>query len=259
MSPLRIPGGQMAAPVDPKTQPGLRRVRAVLGGRVVADTTNPLFVWEGPHFPLYYIPVADVDLDLLHATGDQVTDASRGTADVFDVVVENERRADAALRFVNPESSPLLDHVRIDFDAMDHWFEEDEEIFVHPRDPHVRISILASSRRVRIEVRGTVLAESDSPTLLLETGARMRWYLPLVDVDMTKLRSSDSVTHCPYKGRATYWSVVVGDDLHEDLVWTYRSPVRESAPIAGLACFYDEKVDVFVDGERQERRRIEFA
>ncbi|MFV2039435.1 MAG: DUF427 domain-containing protein, partial [Acidimicrobiales bacterium] len=122
----------------------------------------------------------------------------------------------------------LVDHVRSDFDAMDHWFEEDEEIFVHPRDPHVRVSILASSRLVRIELDETVLGESDSATLVLETGARMRWYLPLLDVNMSRLRPSDTVTHCPYKGAATYWSVALGDNIHEDLAWTYRSPVRES-------------------------------
>jgi uncharacterized protein (DUF427 family) len=142
---------------------------------------------------------------------------------------------------------------------MDAWFEEDEEVFTHPRDPYTRVDVLASSRHVRIEVGGVTVAESVKPTLLFETGLPARYYVPKPDVRMDLLVHSDTVSECPYKGQAEYWSVRAGAELHPDLAWSYRAPFEESAKIAGLIAFYDEKVDVYVDGVRQERPLTKFA
>src|SRR4029077_420245 len=131
--------------------------------------------------------------------------------------------------------------------------EEDEPVYTHPRDPYSRVDILASSRHVRVEVDGVTVAESRQPRILFETGLPPRYYIPLTDVRMDLLRPSEAVSHCPYKGTATYAWVNAGRGVHDDLVWMYRSPLPESQKAAGLACFYDEKVDVYLDGERQER------
>jgi uncharacterized protein (DUF427 family) len=129
---------------------------------------------------------------------------------------------------------------------MDAWFEEDEEVFVHARDPYTRVDILASSRHIRVEVDGTTLAETVKPTLLFETGHPVRYYLPKTDVRMDLLTPSDRVTRCPYKGQAEYWSLRDAD--RPDVAWSYRMPLPESQKIAGLICFYPDKVDIYVDG-----------
>ena len=142
---------------------------------------------------------------------------------------------------------------------MTEWLEEDEQVYVHPRDPYKRVDILASSRHVRIEVDGITVAESRQPRILFETGLPARHYLPLTDVRMDLLRPSATVTHCTYKGAAAYWSVDTGKGVHEDIAWIYRAPLPESQKIAGLAAFYDEKVDVFVDGVPQRRPQTKWS
>ncbi|GII26182.1 hypothetical protein Pme01_57790 [Planosporangium mesophilum] len=222
-----------------RVERGRKRVRAYLAGELVADTTRPLLVWENPYYPAYYIPVEDVRASLV------------GDGDVLDVVVERAKAAGAARRYPDSPHPELREAVRLDFAAMDEWLEEDEPIYVHPRDPYSRIDTLASSRHVRVEIDGVTVAESRSPRILFETGLPPRYYLPLSDVRLDLLRPSETRTHCPYKGTAGYWSVEVNGRLHEDLVWIYRTPLPESQKIAGLACFYNEKVDLFVDGEHE--------
>ncbi|MEU6414496.1 DUF427 domain-containing protein [Microbispora sp. NPDC046933] len=232
-----------------------KRVRVYVEGRAVADTTRALLVWEVPYYPTYYFPAEDVRGEELKATGETRHSPSRGDAAVHDVA----GRAGAAL--VYGDDAPLEQirgHVRFDWNAMDNWFEEDEEVFVHARDPYTRVDILASSRHVRVEVGGVTVADSRSPRILFETGLPPRYYLPKTDVRLDLLRPSETVTHCPYKGRAVYWSV--GDDESgKDLVWSYPTPLPESQKIAGLVAFYDEKVDVYVDGVLQDRPKSKFA
>jgi uncharacterized protein (DUF427 family) len=142
---------------------------------------------------------------------------------------------------------------------MDSWFEEDEEVFTHPRNPYTRVDILASSRHVRVEVEGETIAESTSPRLLFETGLPVRYYLPKTHVRMDLLVPTQTESHCPYKGQAEWWSVRAGDRVHEDLAWSYRMPLPESQKITGLVAFYNEKVDIYVDGELQERPHTKFS
>jgi uncharacterized protein (DUF427 family) len=227
-----------------------KRVRAYLGGIAVADTAHPLLVWEHPHYPAYYIPVADVRTDLLVPTGTASHSGTRGDATHFTIKTGTEERVDAAWRYEQSPVEALRDAVRFDWAAMDAWFEEDEEVFTHVRSPYTRIDILPSSRHVRVEVDGVVIAESTKPRVLFETGLPPRWYLPKVDVRMELLVPTTSETACPYKGRAEYWSVRLDDRVVDDAVWSYRTPLPESERIAGLLSFYPDRVDVFVDGER---------
>lgn len=228
---------------------GRKRVRVFLGGQVVADTTRPALVWENPHYPAYYFPVADVRAELV-TNGKTDHSPSRGDATRFDVVVAGTTAANAAWRYEQSPIEDLRGLVRLEWDAMDGWFEEDEPVYVHPRSPYTRVDALASSRRVRIELDGVTVADSGRPVILFETGLGPRFYLPLTDVRQDLLRRSDTTTRCPYKGTAEYYSVAVAGKVHDDLVWTYRSPLPESAKVAGLVCFYDERVDLYVDGER---------
>lgn len=230
-----------------RVERGSKRVRAVLGGQVVVDTTHPWLVWERPYYPTYYLPVDDVRAEL-RTTHQTRRSPSRGDGTVYDVVTATTSADAAAVRYLDSPIEELRSLVRLQWDAMDAWFEEDEPVYTHARDPYTRVDALASSRHVRVVVDGVTVAESSRPTILFETGLPPRFYLPLTDVRMDLLRPSGTVTHCPYKGEASYWSVDTGEHLHEDLVWTYRAPFPESQKIAGLACFYDEKVELFVDG-----------
>jgi len=242
-----------------RIESGAKRVRAYLGAEVVVDTTRPVLVWEVPYYPAYYFPAADVRTELLEPDGGVAHSPSRGDGRTFTVRAGGKEAAGAALRYEDSPIGELRDLIRLDWDAMDAWFEEDEEVFTHPRDPYTRVDILPSSRHVRVEVDGVTVAESASPRLLFETGLPVRYYLPKTHVRMDMLTPTDSESHCPYKGQAEWWSVRTGDSLHEDLAWSYRTPLPESQKIAGLVAFYNEKVDIYVDGVRQERPSTKFS
>jgi uncharacterized protein (DUF427 family) len=242
-----------------RIEPGAKRIRAYLGGEVVADTTRPILVWEVPYYPAYYFPAADVRTDLLEVDGGVAHSPSRGDGRSFTVRAGGMEALGAALRYEDSPIEELRDLIRLEWDAMDAWFEEDEEVFTHPRDPYTRVDILPSSRHVRVEVEGVTIAESASPRLLFETGLPPRYYLPKTHVRLDLLTPTATVTHCPYKGQAKYWSVRAGDSVHEDLAWSYPTPLPESQKIAGLIAFYNEKVDLYVDGVRQERPSTKFS
>lgn len=246
-----------------KLETSAKRVRAYKAGRLVADSTRPTLVWEIPYYPTYYLPVADVRAKL-EATGAVDHSPSRGDATLHDVVLDDSVLGDtvvkaAAARYLDSPIPELRDLVRLDFHAMDEWLEEDEPIYVHPRDPYTRVDILGSSRHIEVKVDGVTVADSRQPRILFETGLPARYYLPLSDVRLELLRPSATESHCPYKGTATYWNVAIGDQVHEDLVWIYRTPLPESQKVAGLACFYNEKVETYVDGQLEERPRTKFG
>ncbi|MCP5025327.1 MAG: DUF427 domain-containing protein [Actinomycetia bacterium] len=229
----------------------------MFGRQTIVDTTRARLVWEHPYYPQWYVPRTALPANALVFSDNSSQSKVFGTAQVFDIVAGSHRASGAAL--VYGDHPDLANFVRLDFAAMDHWFEEDEEVFVHPRDPYKRIEILPSSRHIRIEVDGVTVADTHHPTLLLETGLPARWYLPPVDTRLDLLVATDTATACPYKGTARHWSVVIDDTTHSDLAWGYPTTTRESDPVAGLICFYDEKVDVFVDEVRQDRPQTKFA
>lgn len=244
-------------------QPVPRRIRAVAAGRVVLDTTRALYVWERPYYPQYYVPIADVDRGLL-VEQDQLPETRRGKARRVGLRVGGVSRPAAGYVYPDADTDDAIEGlsgmVRFDWDAMDAWYEEDERVFVHPRNPYVRVDALRSTRHVRIELDGTVLGESSSPVMLFETGLPTRYYLNRSEVEFGHLRASDTVTACPYKGRTTgYWSAHTGDDIHPDVAWCYDFPTREALPIAGMIAFYNEKVDVYLDGTLLERPVTHFS
>ena len=233
-----------------RTEPSAKRLRAYLGGELVLDTTSPLLVWEIPYYPAYYVPAGDVVAELVD-TGKTEHSPSRGDATVLTVRTADHEAVGAALRYDHSPLEALRDHVRIEWDALDAWFEEDEEVFTHPRSPYARIDILPTSRSVVVRRAGVELARSTRVHALFETGLPTRWYVPRVDVRMDLLTPSDTVTHCPYKGRASHFHARIGDTVVEDVAWSYPTPLPESERIAGLVAFYDGRVTVEVDGDVQ--------
>ena len=236
-----------------------RRVRAELGGRIVLDTIRALYVWEWPFYPQFYVPIDDVDPEVL-VDEDHVGQLRRGKARRVGLRVGALERPGAGRHYVESTMPEIVGTAKFDWAALDAWYEEDERVFVHPRNPYVRVDALRSSRTVRVELDGVVLAESSAPVLLFETGLPTRYYFDRTAVDVRRLRPTDTETPCPYKGRTSqYWSVQTGQALHPDLAWSYDYPSRQVLPIAGLIAFYDEKVDVLIDGVEQPRPTTHFV
>jgi uncharacterized protein (DUF427 family) len=230
-----------------RVETGAKRLRAYLDGHLVADTIRPLLVWESPYYPAYYLPREDVRAEL-ESTGDTKHSPSRGDGQVHHVAVAGSIAHDAALVFPSSPIPEIEGHVRLEWTAMTAWFEEDEEVFTHPRDPHTRVDVLPTSRHIQVLLGDVVLAETRRGHALFETHLPPRWYVPRVDVRMDLLRRSDTVTHCPYKGRAEHLSAEVDGQVVRDVAWTYPTPLPESQRIAGLVSFYDNRARVLVDG-----------
>jgi uncharacterized protein (DUF427 family) len=229
-------------------EPTDKRIRATFGDESVVDSTRAMLVWEPRRVvPSYAVPVEDVAGELLPAAAA----AHSGDGEVVSLRVGDETREGAGCRPADPD---LDGYVILAFRSFDKWFEEDELNVGHPRDPFKRIDILHSSRHVRVELDGELLAETTRPRLLFETSLPMRVYMPREDV-CAELRPSTKQTYCAYKGQASYWSLDAAGTERKDLVWSYEDPLREAAEITGLVAFFNEKVDIVVDGERSERPR----
>ena len=232
-------------------------MRVMLGGEMIADTIRPLLVWENPSFPNYFFPEADVRTDLLADTGETRDSPGLGLATRYVVKVG---KAEGTAYAVRGPGTPELDgHVAFVWKTMDHWFEESEEVYTHARDPNTRIDILASDRRVRVVIDGVTVADTTNGSFLFETGLPARYYLPQTDVRMDLMTSTSRSTACPYKGNARYWSATVNGQVHEHILWGYDTPLPESQKIAGLVSFYNEKVDIYIDEELQERPVTKFS
>jgi uncharacterized protein (DUF427 family) len=239
-------------------EPTFKRVRAYFAGMPVLDTTRARLVWENPHYPQYYVPREDVRGDLLVDSAHTTTSEQRGTARYFDIRVGDRVAARAAWH--HPESPELRGLVRFEWSALDAWFEEEEEVFVHPRDPHKRVDVLHGSRHVIVSIKGTVLAETRRPTLLFETGLPPRFYFAKTDVRMDLLTPIAKRTGCAYKGFASYWVYAVGGQvIEQDVAWSYATPLADCVKIAGMLGFYNETLDIDVDGTRLPRPVTEFS
>jgi uncharacterized protein (DUF427 family) len=245
-------------------EPTEKRLRVYLDGKLVADTGHGRLVWEPRRVvPTYAVPVWDLsallepvetpadpsDRPLLDPSPPFAAHTCPGT--VFDVVLNGTRRAAAAFR---PHDPDLADYVALEFGAFE-WREESEPIVAHPHDPFKRIDILAGTRHVRVESDGRLLAESSRPMLLFETLLPVRFYLPPDDV-VVALQPSQTVTYCAYKGRASYFSVPGGP---ADVAWSYHQPLHDAEPVRDRIAFFDERVDVVVDGERRERPATQWS
>jgi uncharacterized protein (DUF427 family) len=219
-------------------EPTARRIRVRLGQEVVADTVRAkLLIQYGPGgLPTYFLPREDVRPGVL-------VDERDGH---WSVAAGSRRAADAA--WANSDVPGLADHVTFSWSELD-WFEEDEQVHGHARDPHHRVDTVFSSRRVEVYIKGERVADSVRPLLLFETSLPTRYYLPFADVRTDLLAGSDTISYCPYKGRARYWSHAEVPDV----AWSYPDPIPENPKIRDLVSFYNERVDLVVDGVPVDR------
>ena len=226
-----------------------RRVRVVLAGQSVADSTDVRLLHPPGRTPTYLFRPRHVSTELFEPSERRRSDPGMGEATYWDVRVGDRRAVDAAYSWQQPPESAagIAGLIAFDWDAMDGVFEEDEQVFVHPRDPYTRIDVLRTSRRVRVRLDGMLLAESTQARMLIESGLPVRWYLPPEDVRTDLLERSSRTTRCPYKGIAHYWSLRTDRGLEEDVVWSYPEPFSDADAVRGLLCFFDDRVDLEVE------------
>jgi uncharacterized protein (DUF427 family) len=232
-----------------------RRIRARFGGETIVDSRQAKLLHEQGHLPIYYFPRAEVRMDLLEPTDRTSRCPFKGEASYWSVRVGDRVAENAAWSYPEPiaDAPPLADYVAFYWDKMDEWFEEDEPAIVHARDPYHRVDVVDTSRQVRVSVNGEVVAETTRAKVIFETGLPPRWYFPPEDVRAEVLVESKKRTGCAYKGFASYKTVRVDGGIEEDVVWFYEDPRREAEPIRGYLAFFNERVDIEVDGELQER------
>ncbi|KAK5112895.1 hypothetical protein LTR62_003717 [Meristemomyces frigidus] len=270
MSDLKQLALKLAKDGPHKTLPTPRLVQLLFNGIYIAKTTEARYVWEHPYYPHFYIPLTSLHTTADHNPAFQISEGETYHSPAGEPVgtqlllTVGARTLTKTISFPPhlPSGSPaatLAGLVKIDFDSIDQWFEESAPIFVHPKDPFIRVEILPSTRSLRVWIDGQQVATTTSSMHLYETLLPARFYLPLTDVDPTVLRRSGTRTKCPYKGEAEYYSVEVKGKLYEDVVWYYNSPTIESAQVRGLVCFYNERVDIELDGKMLERPSTHFG
>lgn len=237
-------------------EPSERWVRGRKGDVTVVDSRHPVLVWEPDvPVPLYAFPREEVREDLLRPAKNPPTGAHTGSTVFYDLEVDGDLLENAAWTF---PADDLSGHIAFEWfrrsgKGLDHWYEEEEEIFIHPRDPHKRVDAVPSSRHVQVEIGGTVVADTHRPVLLFETGLPTRYYIPREDVRLDLFEPTDHSTGCPYKGTAEYWSLRGGTDAPPNVLWSYAAPLPAVGAVQGLLAFYNEAVDITVDGEPLER------
>lgn len=233
-----------------------RWIRVQFNNEYVADSTKTLLLRRGAGRLTYYFPEQDVRMKHLVPRH-----SGRDDRNYFDVRIRDTVAKGAAWKLNDPsqEMAILEGYIAFHWNRMDHWFEEEEEIFGHPRDPYHRVDARHSARRVRVEIAGIILAETSRPTIVFETGLPARFYIPLEDVRIEYLQESRSKTICPYKGHASYWSATVKGESYRNLMWTYSDPLSQMRKIKGLLCFFNEKVDLFVDDDLEKRPKTPWS
>jgi uncharacterized protein (DUF427 family) len=232
-----------------------RRVRAEFNGKTVVDSRHAKLMQENGLLPVLYFPAEEVRTDLFTPSDKHTRCPWKGEASYWSIDVDGLVAKDAVWEYRDPipEAPPVKGYFALYWDKMDRWLEEDEEAIGHIRDPYHRVDVLESSRHVKVSLDGVVLAETHRPKALFETSLPVRWYIPPEDVRLDLLTRSDKRTTCAYKGHADHLSAQVNGSVEDDLVWTYAEPRREAERIRGHLCFYNERVDIEVDGEAQPR------
>lgn len=258
---LTEPAYKLEAAPSPSWYLSPKWLRVFLNGEVVADTKNPRLLRAGGP-PVYYFPLADVRQGFLVSSDHTTESEERGSGTFWSVKVGARIAENAAWGYEAPPDSAsfLKGYVAFEWGKMDAWFEENEEVFVHARDPFKRIDAIKSSRHVKVVVGGKTVAETTEPVVLLEPGHPIRYYIPKADVRMELLQESDRTSRCPYKGEAHYYSVQANDTLAPDIAWYYTYPTLESVQVAGMVCFFNERVDeLYIDGEQQPQPKTAWS
>jgi uncharacterized protein (DUF427 family) len=251
------PAGRFNREIDPDSllylEESPKWIRARFAGETVVDSRHPRILHEHNRLPVFYFRPEDVRMDLLRESGRTEADPAKGARRFYTLEVDGRTAEDAASVF---SGEPLIEGlVTFEWGAMDEWLEEDEQLVGHARDPYSRIDVRETTRHVRVSIGGKPVAESRRAKVLFEAGLPPRWYFPREDVRMELLDDSDKQTTCAYKGFASYWSV--GDE--DDIAWTYLDPLHDALPVKGMIAFFNERVDLEVDGEQLERARTQWS
>jgi uncharacterized protein (DUF427 family) len=240
-----------------RLEPCDKRVRTYLGDIPVADSTRVQLMFETGHLPVYYFPAEDVRLEHLQPTDHHTHCPYKGEATYYSAHVGEKRAKNVAWHYRAPLSDApqeLAGLIAFYWNKMDRWLEEDDEVWVHPRDPYHRVDVLRSSRHVQVKIGEEIVADTRRPYLLFETGLPTRYYIPKVDTRLDLLEDSSTTSRCPYKGVASYYSVRIGNELVEDVAWYYPLPIPECPKIENMICFFNERVEAtVVDGAVQPR------
>lgn len=239
-----------------------RRVRAVFAGATVADSKRVMLLLEYGRLPVFYFPVEDVRMYLMEATAHSTSSPLKGEASYWTLRVGERVAENVAWSYPDPlpEGPPIKGYLAFYWDKMDAWYEEEEQVFAHARDPYKRVDVLPSSRHVRVVLGGVTVADTRHPYLVIETGLPTRYYIPDEDVRGDLLTPTATTSHCPYKGEATYWSASIGERIFKDIVWGYRDPLPACAPLAHSMCFFNERVDaIYVDDEQMPTPKTQWS
>ena len=243
--------------IEVRVEPIAKRVRAFVDGVAIADSCRVMMMFETARLCVYYFPVEDVRTDLLVATSKVVRSPAKGDATYYSIAVDGRTVENAAWRYLDPPAGcpEIANLIAFHWKLMDAWFEEDDEVFVHARDPYHRIDVLDSSREVRVVVGGQTVAVTRRARFLFETGLPVRYYIPKEDVRTDLLQPSRTKTACAYKGPTSrYWQATTADGTICDIAWCYEAPAQEVARIAGMVAFFNERVDaIYVDGKEMPR------
>ena len=243
-------------------EPSPKWVRVLAGGETVADTKRALLLRETGHTPNYYLPIDDVRMEFFERTDRSTHCPYKGDAIYWTLKVSEKVEENAVWSYpvrLDDEAPDLSAYVAFYWNKFDAWYEENEQVYVHARDPYKRVDVLPSTRHVTVAIDGETVADTHAPTLLFETGLPVRYYIPILDVRQDLLTPTDKVTACPYKGQASYYSVRGGGEVLDDIAWYYRYPITEASGIAGMVAFFNERVDTTVDGELQERPKTKWS
>lgn len=237
-------------------------MRVYFGKTFIADSKHARLLFENGRLPVYYFPKEDVRMDLLKPSDHKSHSRLFGEASYWNIEVDGQVAENSVWGYENPMSpaGELEEYLSFDWKKMDAWFEEGEQVFVHPHDPYHRIDVRKTTRHIRVVLGGETVAETKRAVMLFETGLPARYYIPLLDLRMDLLISSDHHTSCPYKGDASYYSVQVGDQVYENIAWYYPFPHPEVGKIQRLVSFYQEQVDaLYVDGEEMGKPKTPWS
>ena len=244
---------------DIRLYPTAKRVRAFFGDIAIADSSRVQLMLESSRLPVYYFPLEDVREDLLVPGTRSETSPYKGEATYLTIDTGKRVAPNVAWRYeASPVGCPdLSGFIAFHWRLMDAWYEEDEEVFAHAHDPFHRIDVLRSARHVQVRIGDNVVGDSRRSRMLFETGLPVRYYLPRDDVRLDLLTKSDTVTVCAYKGQTSqYWNF--GND-QRDVAWCYDRPSAEVGGIAGAVCFFNERVDIDIDGVLQPRPKTPWS
>jgi len=242
-------------------EPTHRHIRVKFNGEIIADSKNVMLLRDVGHSIHYMFPESDVKTEYLTTTEHIEASKFKGDKHHWTVTVGDEIGENSAWAYpATKEGRPNMEgYIGFNWDDMEAWYEEDEEVFIHARDPYHRVDTVRSKRHIRVEVDGVTVADSTKAVFLFETGLPTRYYIPLEDINMDYLEATDLETGCPYKGFASYWTINVNGKAYDNHVWGYKAPYNEVLKIENTASFYNEKLDIYVDGELEEKPRTVFG